>query len=62
MKVERKGTITITTIENKVNLLSNVQFDPQLAHNLLSVGHLVAGGYSVTFEDDACLISDKGFG
>ena len=38
MKVEGKGTIAIKTTQGNVKLLHDVQYVPNLAHNLLSVG------------------------
>ncbi|CAH9060191.1 unnamed protein product [Cuscuta europaea] len=58
LTVEGLGTISVHTEEGKKKLLSNVQYVPQLAHNLLSVGQLVSGGYSVTFENGMCAIKD----
>lgn len=59
MKAEGRGIISITTSDSKMKLLSNVQYVPKLAHNLLSVGQLIASGCTFRFEDGACLISDK---
>lgn len=39
--------------------LHNVQYVPSLAHNFLSVGQLLKGGYVVLFDDECCYISDK---
>lgn len=59
IKVEGRGTVALETHEGQVKLLHNVQFVPNLAHNLLSVGQLLSCGYSVTFDNTACLIIDK---
>lgn len=32
---------------------------PNLAHNLLSVGQLMDGGYSILFDDNSCYVKDK---
>ena len=45
--------------EVEVKLLHNVQFVPNLAHNLISVDQLLVNGYSVIFDDNLCTISDK---
>lgn len=58
LKVEERGTIAITTLENKVRLL-NMQYVPNLTHNLLSVGQLLANGYSVMFDANSCMIRSK---
>ncbi|KAJ0047654.1 hypothetical protein Pint_15564 [Pistacia integerrima] len=59
IQVEGKGTVAIETSHGKVKLLHYVQFVPNLGYNLLSVGQLMAGGYSVSFDDGACVIKDK---
>jgi len=71
MKVEGKGTIFIKTTQGNVKLLHDVQYVPNLAHNLLSVGQLIAGGYSILFgqlitggysilfDDCCCTVYDK---
>lgn len=62
MRVAGKGTIAFKTASGKVKLLTNVQYVPHLAHNLLSVGQLLANGYSVIFEDKECSIKDNKIG
>ncbi|KAK3034205.1 hypothetical protein RJ639_032785 [Escallonia herrerae] len=59
MQIEGKGTVGIETSHSNVNLLHDVQFVPDLGYNLLTVGQLMAGGYSVLFDDGACVIKDK---
>ncbi|XP_020250603.1 uncharacterized protein LOC109827988 [Asparagus officinalis] len=59
LTVEGLGTIVFSTEQGKSKLLHNVQYVPKLAHNLLSVGQLVCGGYKVVFEDDMCVIKEK---
>lgn len=59
LQVEGKGTVAIETNHGKVKLLHNVHFLPDLGYNLLRVGQLMAGGYSVIFEDGACVIKDN---
>ncbi|CAH9116621.1 unnamed protein product [Cuscuta epithymum] len=51
LAVEGLRTISVHTDQGKMKSVSNVQYVPQLAHNLLRVGQLVTGGYSVIFED-----------
>ncbi|CAL5340443.1 unnamed protein product [Camellia sinensis] len=59
MQVEGKGTVSIKTTHGNIKLLHNVQFVPDLGYNLLSVGQLMAAGYSISFDNDACVIRDK---
>ncbi|KAK3001640.1 hypothetical protein RJ639_021269 [Escallonia herrerae] len=59
MQIEGKGIVGIETSHGNVKLLHDVQFVPDLGYNLLSVGQLMAGGYSVLFNDGACVIKDK---
>lgn len=59
LEVEGKGTIAITTEQGNTKLLYDVQYVPKLAHNLLSIGQLLNSGYSVLFENGACLIQDR---
>ncbi|CAH9132625.1 unnamed protein product [Cuscuta epithymum] len=59
LAVEGLGTILVPTAQGKTKLLQNVQYVPQLAHNLLSVGQLLCGGYSVVFENGVCTIKER---
>uniref|UniRef100_A0A803MMT5 Retrovirus-related Pol polyprotein from transposon TNT 1-94-like beta-barrel domain-containing protein n=1 Tax=Chenopodium quinoa TaxID=63459 RepID=A0A803MMT5_CHEQI len=59
MRVDGKGTIGIKTISGNVKLLSDVQYVPNLAHNLLSVGQLLHSGYFVLFDNGCCSIYEK---
>ncbi|CAH9081524.1 unnamed protein product [Cuscuta europaea] len=59
LTVEGLGTISLQTEQGKTKLLHNVQYVPELTHNLLSVGQLLSGGYSVIFEMNMCVIKDK---
>lgn len=59
MQVEGKGKVVVHTSHDKVKMLDNVQFVPDLGYNLLSVGQLMTDGYSVWFDDDACVITNK---
>lgn len=59
MQVAGKGTVGVDTSHGKVKVLNNIQFVPDLGYNLLSVGQLIAGGYSVLFDDNTCVIKNK---
>ena len=59
MQVEGKGIVGINTSHDKVKLLDNVQFVPDLRYNLLSVGKLMSDGHSLWFDDDACVNTNK---
>lgn len=59
MQVEGKGKVALETGCGNVKLLYDVYFVPNLSNNLLSVGQLMSSGYSVLFEDGACVIRDK---
>ncbi|KAI3721795.1 hypothetical protein L2E82_32813 [Cichorium intybus] len=61
LKIEGKGTAEISVGNNK-KLIKEVQFAPNLAHNLLSVGQLIQSGYLVIFDDDRCTVKNKGNG
>ena len=62
IQVEGKSTVAFTTTQGKVRFSNDVQFVRNLAHKLLSVGQLLARGYSILFDDEACLIRDKEIG
>lgn len=53
MKVEEKGTISIKTTRDNVKLVHDLQYVPNLFHNLVSVGQLMNAGYSLLFDDVA---------
>lgn len=59
MEVDGKGTIGITTSTGDVKILNDVQFVPNLAHNLVSVGQLMTIGYKLIFDDDSCTVIHK---
>lgn len=59
MQVEGKGAVKIETSYGKVKMLNNVQFVLDLGYNLLSVRQLMAGGNSVLFDDNTCVITNK---
>lgn len=44
---------------SKVSKLTRVQYVPQLAYNLLSVGQLMALGYSISFANGECKIKNE---
>ncbi|XP_039118035.1 uncharacterized protein LOC120253897 [Dioscorea cayenensis subsp. rotundata] len=58
IKVEGVGTVEFQTNNGKIKYLKEVQFVPQLAHNLLSVSQLILTGYTVTFSNKECTILD----
>ncbi|PKA60800.1 Retrovirus-related Pol polyprotein from transposon TNT 1-94 [Apostasia shenzhenica] len=59
IQVESKGTVGVKINHGKMKLLYNVYFVPNLAHNLLSIGQLMAGGYKILFDNDVYVINDK---
>ena len=59
MQVEGKGKVIVDTSRDKVKVLDNVQFVPDLGYNFLSVGQLMIDGHSLWFDDDACVITNK---
>ncbi|KAK9157521.1 hypothetical protein Scep_004095 [Stephania cephalantha] len=59
MQVEGSGSVGVDTLQARVRVLDNVQFVPDLGYNLLSVGQLMASGYSIVFDDKACVITNK---
>lgn len=59
MQVDGKGTIGIKTVQGDVKLLTDVQFVPNLAHNLLSIGQLMSSGYKIEFDGNLCTVIDK---
>ena len=62
IQVEGNGIVAIRNGHGKMKLLHNVFFVPSLAHNLLSVGQLMVGGYSKLFDDASCCIKDNKIG
>lgn len=59
MQVEGKGTVAIKTSQGYVKIHYDVQYVPNLSHNLLSVGQLMDSGYSLLFDGGCCSIQDK---
>lgn len=51
-----KGFVVNKGCGGKVKLIHVVQFVPSLAHNLLSMGQLIEGGYGVNFSKHGCVI------
>lgn len=54
-----KGNVQWHNGHGKVKLLYNVFFIPSLSQTLLSVGKLMASGYSILCEGASCVIKDK---
>jgi len=59
IQVEGKDTVGVHTSHGKEKMLDNVHFVPDLGYNLLSVGQLMASGYSILFDEDTCVITNK---
>lgn len=59
MQVAGKGIIAVKTVQGDVKLLYDVQYVPNLSHNLLSIGQLMSSGYKILFDDDMCAVIDK---
>lgn len=59
MMVQGVGVVSVSSHTGEEKRLHGVQFVPGLAHNLLSVGQLLTKGYTVVFDKDECVISDK---
>lgn len=59
MKVEGAGTIRFKIKRAQTKKLNQVQYVPNLAHNLLSIGQLLNGGYTIVFDDKECAIRHK---
>lgn len=56
LKVCGIGFILLRTNSGKIHTLTNIQFVPDLAHNLLSVGLLMSFGFMVEFSGGECVI------
>ncbi|XP_074299976.1 uncharacterized protein LOC141631169 [Silene latifolia] len=59
LSVEGVGIIAVKTEQGNIKLLHHVQYVPQLAYNLLSVGQLLESGFSLSFDNNSCEIKDK---
>ncbi|XP_039143968.1 uncharacterized protein LOC120281110 [Dioscorea cayenensis subsp. rotundata] len=58
LPIEGVGTVALRSNYGKTTILNNVQFVPNLAHNLLSVGQLMSSGYDVEFTEGECIIKE----
>ena len=59
MQVKGKGRVKVVTSHGKIKLLDNVQFVLGIRYNLLSVGQLMTRRYSIVFDDNTCVITNK---
>lgn len=57
LQVAGVGCIKLHQNGGKLSLLKNVQYVPQLTHNLLSVGQLMDNGFDVNFSRSECKIT-----
>uniref|UniRef100_A0A803MEP4 Uncharacterized protein n=1 Tax=Chenopodium quinoa TaxID=63459 RepID=A0A803MEP4_CHEQI len=57
--VEGRGVIAVNSKANNTKYIHDVLYVPNLTHNLLSVGQLVQRGYSTTFDNGECIVTDK---
>lgn len=49
LQVAGVGSVALYSSSGKTNILTNDQYMPNLAHNLLSVGQLMSFGYNIKF-------------
>lgn len=49
LRVEGTGSVSLCSSKGKITILNDVQFVPNRAHNLLSVGQIMDSGYDVEF-------------
>lgn len=56
IKVESMRFVALDVQDEETKLLHVVQYDPGLAHNLISVGQLISKGYSILFVGEHCII------
>eukprot|EP01018_Ginkgo_biloba_P020396 Gb_28242 [translate_table: standard] len=54
-----KGTLAVKTKQGETTYIHDILHVPELQHNLLSVGQLIAKNYKVVSEDNCCKIFDK---
>ncbi|KAH7655500.1 RNA-directed DNA polymerase protein [Dioscorea alata] len=59
LKVVGVGIVLLQASSGKNHILSNVQFVPNLAHNLLSILQLMSTGYNVEFSGGECIIKES---
>lgn len=57
VQAKGKGTIAIST-KNGTKIIANVLYIPELDQNLLSVAQMLRNGYSVSFKEIFCFITD----
>lgn len=63
VQVEGREVVAIKTTLNTLKILHDVQYvQSNIVHNLLSVGQLLSNGYSILFDNEACIIQDKNTG
>jgi hypothetical protein len=56
IKTLGKGVVPVLTKQGEVKNIPNIYYVPNIKHNLLSVGNLMAHGYDVTFHNNTCTI------
>jgi hypothetical protein len=56
IKTSGKGVVPVLTKQGEVKNILDVYYVPNIKHNLLSVGKLMAHGYDVTFHNNTCTI------
>ncbi|CAN0920234.1 Retrovirus-related Pol polyprotein from transposon TNT 1-94 [Linum grandiflorum] len=59
LEVEGKGIILVKGKEGNKTLIQEVLYVPELAQNLLSVGHLMMKNYKLLFDNGECEIINK---
>ncbi|PHU03703.1 hypothetical protein BC332_28954 [Capsicum chinense] len=59
MHVEVKSKVIVDTSHDKVKVLYDVQFVSDLGYNLISIGQLITDKYSLRFDDNVCVITNK---
>jgi hypothetical protein len=52
-------TVTLDVDRGGHTILNHVQYSPSLDYNLISVGQLMRAGYSLLFNEGACMIKHK---
>ncbi|XP_021985331.1 uncharacterized protein LOC110881356 [Helianthus annuus] len=60
--VQGIGQVKVSTPDGQFKLIYDVYYAPKLEYNLLSIGQLILKGYSLWFDDDACIIINKKIG
>lgn len=58
VQIEGRGSAAIIT-GNTQRYIKDVNYAPNLAHNLVSVGQLMESGHSLLFDDGKCIIKNK---